>query len=173
MPVLRTSIDEPTEHISIETELAAEWKFQTGPLAPTELLHANLSKTLGVLTLSSAGGQPARIADLGKTFDGLILSATGTAPTARTANLTKTLGLLTVSATGTIAWPAITANLSKTLGALTRSATGTNAIAAGLSKTFGTLALSSTGTTVTAGALLLEDGTSFLLTEAGDHILME
>ena len=172
MPVLRTSIDEPTEHISIETELAAEWKFQTGPLAPTELLHANLSQTLGVLTLSATGGQAARIANFSKTLGSLTISATGTVPSAITASLTKTFGALTVSAAGTVT-PTIIADLGKTFGSITISAVGKGAVVASLSKTLGTLALSSTGTTVTAGALLLEDGSSFLLTEASDHILME
>jgi hypothetical protein len=114
MPFLRTSIDERNEHVSIETELGAEWKFQTGPAIALELLHADLSQTFGNLSLSASAGQPTIFADLSKSLGLLSGSFSGATDTA--ASLSKIYGALSFSATGT---SATFANLSKTLGSLT------------------------------------------------------
>jgi len=114
MPFLRNSIDERDEHVSIQTELGAEWKFQTGPPIPLELLHADLNQTLGTLTLLASGGQPTIIAGLSQTL-GLLTVSSGTTAT-NAGNLSKTFGGLTGSNAGTVA---TSATFSKTLGALT------------------------------------------------------
>jgi hypothetical protein len=114
MPFLKTSIDERDERVSIQTELGAEWKFQTGPPIPLELLHADLSQSFGLLTLSASGGLPPITALLSKSL-GLLTASSG-ATAANTGTVSKTLGAITSSSAGTVA---TTAAFNKTLGSLT------------------------------------------------------
>jgi hypothetical protein len=114
MPFLRSSIDERNERVSIQTELGAEWKFQTGPPIPLELRHANLVQTFGNLSLSASAGQPTILADLSKSLG--LLTASSNATAANVGNVSKSFGALTSSSTGTVATSAI---FNKTLGSLT------------------------------------------------------
>jgi hypothetical protein len=156
MPFLRTSIDERDERVSIQTELGAEWKFQTGPPIPLELLHADLSKTFGGLTLFASGGLPAITGDFSKSLG--LLSASAGATAANAGNLSKTFGALTSSSTGSVP---IGAAFTKTLGALTLLASESMGVTSQVS-----------GTNFTTTSLTLVDvtGLTFAVDTGANHL---
>lgn len=111
-------------------------------------ITGDLSKTLGALTLSSAGSVIVGGA-LSQTLGALTGSAAGTVLVQGA--LSQTLGALTLSASGGA--PAITGDLSATLGAVTLSGAGGVLIQGALSQTLGSISLSGAGTVLVQGAL--------------------
>lgn len=139
MPFLKTSIDEPTERVSILVQLASEWKFQTGATVYTEIT-ATFDQSLGTIALATASGV-AVVADFDGTLDAATLAAAGGQPTVN-ADLDQPLDPLTVAGDGTIA---IVATVSKMLGGINVSADGSDALVAELSTTLGELTIAATG----------------------------
>jgi hypothetical protein len=111
-------------------------------LAGTGGRTGTLSKTLGALTLSSAGTLPITGAAT-PTLGAATLVAAGAVPVTGTA--AATLGALTVSSAGDVANAAVTGSLSQTLGALTSTSEGAVAVAGTLAQTLGDLTASGAG----------------------------
>lgn len=99
----------------------------------------DLTKTLGALTLSSAFSLDTNTADLSKTLGALTSTADFTVESLFSLN--ATLGPVTLSSTFEATAAETTLDLAKTLGALTSSAAFTVETNADLSKTLGALSL--------------------------------
>ena len=109
----------------------------------TPPITGDLSKTLGAITVGSAG-KVIIDGDLSKTLGAVSLSAAGTVANAPvTGSLSKTLEAVTLSAVGDVD---IAGALSQTLGAVTISAVGDVDVAGSLSNTLGAITVSADGT---------------------------
>lgn len=114
-------------------------------------LNADLSQTLGALSLTSAGTVIVA-ANLASTLGLASLSSAGAVIVV--ANLSDTLGLASLSSAGAVR---VAGNLSDTLGLLGLSSAGAAIVAASLSQTLGLLSLSSDGTVVSGGGTVNAD----------------
>jgi hypothetical protein len=121
-------------------------------------IDGTLTKTLGDLTLSSAGTTPI-VGGLSTTLGAATLTSAGTTPI--DGDLSTTLGAATLSSEGTVVDANITGDMSVTLGDATLSATGTTPIVGGMSASLGDATLSSEGAipAFAAATLSLSDAT--------------
>ena len=128
------------EFDAIWTEIDAKYATSAGAVG-------SLTKTLGGVTLSSAGTSTV-VGTLSKTLDAVTLSSAGTTTVVGT--LGKTLDDVTCSSAGT---STVVGTLSKTLDDVTCASAGTTTVLGTLSQTLGNVTLSAAGTTTVVGTL--------------------